>query len=110
MFVEVAYVEEVCSSEVGMLGKVVLVLLAVEAGAIEEGSGFLPSRQVLDCAITTYAITACDIKTCIAEVDSEPRCQSRCRFLKQVKGASISLWLQILYMVVEAARAANGSS
>jgi len=50
-------VEEVGSSEVGLseVGspgkvslseKVVLVLLAVEAGAVKEGFGFLPSRRV----------------------------------------------------------------
>ena len=44
--------EEVGSSEVGssgkasLSGKVVLVLLAFEAGAVKEGSGFLPSRQM----------------------------------------------------------------
>ena len=51
---EVARVEEeeVGSSEVASSGKaslsekVVLVLLAVEAGAVKEGSGFLPSRRV----------------------------------------------------------------
>ena len=48
MLVEAARVEE----EVGSLGKVslsekvVLVLLAVEAGVVKEGSGFLPSRRV----------------------------------------------------------------
>ncbi len=42
--------EEVGSSEVGsswkasLSEKVVLVLLAVEAGAVKEGSGFLPSK------------------------------------------------------------------
>ena len=51
---------EVGSSEVGSSGKVslsekaVLVLL-VEAGAVKEGSGFLPSRWVLDRAIKAAA-------------------------------------------------------
>ena len=49
--------EEVDSSEVGSSGKVSLpgkvapVLFAVEAGAVKEGFGFLPSRRVLDRAI-----------------------------------------------------------
>jgi hypothetical protein len=52
--VEVARVEEVGSSgKASLLEKVVL--LAVEAGAIKDGSGFLPSRRVLG-----RAITACD--------------------------------------------------
>jgi len=56
--------EEVGSSEVGSSGKVslsekvVLVLLAVEAGAVKEGSGFLPSRRVLGRAIKACAIKA----------------------------------------------------
>ena len=54
---EVAREEEVGSSDVGSSGKinlsekVVLVLLVVKAGDIKEGSGFLPSRQVLGRAI-----------------------------------------------------------
>jgi hypothetical protein len=56
--------EEIGSSEVGSSGnvslseKIVLVLLAVEAGVIKEGSGFLPSRWVLSRAITACAIKA----------------------------------------------------
>jgi len=39
--------EEVGSSgKVSMSEKVVLVLLAVEAGVVKEGSGLLPSRRV----------------------------------------------------------------
>ena len=38
---------EADSSEVGLSGKVVLVLLTVEAGTVKECSGFLPSRRVL---------------------------------------------------------------
>lgn len=78
--------EEVGSPEAGSLGKVslsekiVLVLLAVEAGAVREGSGFLTSRRVLGCAI----------KAGVVEVDSGSCCQGGCRFLKQVKGASTS--------------------
>jgi len=34
------------------------VLLAIEAGAVKEGSGFLPSRRFLGRAITTCAIKA----------------------------------------------------
>jgi len=58
------------SSEVGSWGmvslseKVVLVLLAVEAGAVKEGSGFLPSRWVLGRAITACAIKECAVKEC----------------------------------------------
>jgi hypothetical protein len=40
-----------------------LLLLTVEAGTIKEGSGFLPSRQVLG-----HAITACTIQACIIKV------------------------------------------
>ena len=56
--------EEVGSSEVGSVGKVslskkvVLVLLAVEAGAVKEGSWFLPSRWVLGHAIKAGAVKA----------------------------------------------------
>jgi hypothetical protein len=35
------------SGKVNLSEKVVLVLLAVEAGAVKEGSGFLPSRQMM---------------------------------------------------------------
>ena len=58
---EVARVEEGSSSEVGSSGKVrlsekvVLVLIAIEAGAVKGGSGFLPSRPVLGCAIKAGA-------------------------------------------------------
>lgn len=41
-----------------MLENVVLVLLAVETGAIKEGSGFLLSRRVLGHAIKACAIKA----------------------------------------------------
>jgi hypothetical protein len=44
VLVEVARVEEVGSSEIGSSGKLVLVLLAVEAGAVKKGSRFLLSR------------------------------------------------------------------
>src|SRR6266513_6407453 len=48
--------------------KVVLVLLAVEAGTVKEGSWFLPSRRVLGRAVKTCvkacAIKACTIKAC----------------------------------------------
>ena len=45
-----------------MLGKVVLMLLAVEAGTVEDGSRFLPSRRVLGRAITGCAVNGCAIK------------------------------------------------
>ncbi len=55
--------EEVGSSGKASLSeKVVLVLLAVEAGVVKEDSGFLPSRRVLGHAITECAINACAIK------------------------------------------------
>ncbi len=38
--------EVVLSGKVSLSEKVVLVLLAVEAGAVKEGFGFLPSRRV----------------------------------------------------------------
>ena len=56
--------EEVGSSEVSLSEKVVLVLLAVEAGAIEEGSGFLSSRRILGCAIMVCTIKPCAVKLC----------------------------------------------
>ena len=64
MLVDVARVEEVGSSEaessgkVSLSEKVVLVLLAVEAGAVKQGSGFLPSRRVLSRAIKAGAVKA----------------------------------------------------
>jgi len=80
VLVEVTCVEvgpsEVGSSwKVSLSEKVVLVPLAVEAGPVEEGSEFLPSRGVLGCAITagsrsciaTCAIEACAIKECAIE-------------------------------------------
>jgi hypothetical protein len=52
VLVVVARVEEVGSSgKVSLSEKVVPVLLTVEAGALKEGSGFLPSRWVLGRAI-----------------------------------------------------------
>ena len=51
--------EEVGSSEKASLSeKVVLVLLAVEAGAVKEGSGFLPSRRVPSRRVQDLAIKA----------------------------------------------------
>jgi hypothetical protein len=35
----------------------VLVLLAIEVGAVKEGSGFLPSRRVLSCAFTVCVLS-----------------------------------------------------
>jgi hypothetical protein len=49
VLVEVASVRRLVR-KVGLMGmseKVVLVLLAIEAGAVKKGSGFLPSRWVL---------------------------------------------------------------
>ena len=59
-----------------MSEKVVLVLVAVKAGAVKDGCEFLPSRQVLSRAIKA----------------SSGSChQGRCGFLKQVAGASTAL-------------------
>ncbi len=65
MLVEVVRVEVGSSRKVCLSEKVVLVLLAVEAGVIEECYGFLPSRRVLG-----RAINACAIKAGVVEVDS----------------------------------------
>ena len=68
--------EEVGSSgKVSLSENVVLVLLAVEAGTVKEGSGFLPSRRVINCAIKKCTIKACAMKACavkagIVEADS----------------------------------------
>jgi hypothetical protein len=69
VLVVVTRVEEVGSSgrisfseKVSWLEKVVLVLLAVEAGAVKEGSRFLASRRVLGRAITVCAIKASAVK------------------------------------------------
>jgi hypothetical protein len=112
-------VEEVGSLEVGWSGKVslsekvVLVLLAVEASAVKEGSGFLPLRRVFGCAITVCAITRCAIKAGtinagVVEVDSRLYCQGGCKFLKQVKGVSASLRLQTLFIAIVAGRVVTG--
>ena len=88
--------EEVGSSEVGSSGKVIFVregragASRVEAGAVKEGSGFLPSRRVLGRAIKA-SLGSCH--------------QGGCGFLKQVKGESNSLLVQILLMAVVAVRA-----
>ena len=47
-----------------MSEKVVLVLLAVEGGAVKEGSGFLSSRRVLNRTVTAYEIKACATNVC----------------------------------------------
>ena len=67
-----------------------LVLLAVEASAVKEGSGFLQSRRILDRAITACAIKSCAIKACAIKVDavkaSSGSChQDECGFLKRVR-------------------------
>jgi len=71
-------VEVGSSGKVTLSEKVVLVLLAVEAIAVKEGSGFLSSRRILG-----RAITACTIKGGCH--------QGGCEFSKQVKGESTSL-------------------
>ena len=102
--------EEEESSGVGSSGKaslsvkVVLVLLAVEAGAVKESSGFLPSRRVLGRALTARAIKAGAVKASWGSCH-----QGRCRFLKQFKGESASLLVQILFMAVVAGRAVPGA-
>ncbi len=74
---------EVGSSEKVSLSKVVLVLLAVEVGAVKEGSGFLPSMRVLGRAIKAGVVKASS-GSC-----HQGRCW--CGFLKQAKGESTSL-------------------
>ena len=64
-------------------------LLAVEAGAVKEGSGFLPSSRVLGraitaCAIKACAIKACAIKSCAIKASSGSCHQGECECLKQV--------------------------
>src|SRR5579871_2609075 len=57
VLVEVVRVEEVGSSgKVNLLEKVMLVLLAVGAGAVKEGSGFLLLRQLLGRAIVKFVM------------------------------------------------------
>jgi hypothetical protein len=103
VFVEVARVEEVGSSEVGSSGKVSLSQKVVQ---VFSPLRQLPSRRlVLGCAITAYVIKACAIKAGVVEVDSRSCCQVGCGFLKQVKGASTSLPFQILFMAIVAGRA-----
>lgn len=77
--------------------KVVLVLLVIEAGAVKEGSRFLPSRRVFGFAFTVCAIKAWAIKAGVVEVGSKSCCQVGYRFLKQIKGGvSTSLWVFIV--------------
>jgi len=92
--------------------KVMLVLLAVEAGAVKEGSRFLPSRRVPSkacaiqgvyhqaCAIKGVCHQSCDhprrvrdlaIKAGVVEVDFGSCSQVGCWFLKQIKGIATSL-------------------
>jgi hypothetical protein len=110
VLVEAARVEEVGSSEVGssgkvsLLEKVVLVLLTVEAGAIKEGSRFLPSKVgSRSCYHDVCHQVGCH-QDGVVEVDS-----GSCGFLKQVKGASTLLRVQILFMDVMTGRAATGA-
>jgi hypothetical protein len=64
----------------------------------------VPSRKVLD-----RTITACAIKASVIEVDSVACCQGVCGFLKQIRGASISLRVQVLFMAIVAGRAVTGA-
>lgn len=85
MLVEVARAEEVGSSGyVSLSEKVVLVLLAVDASVVKEGSKFLPQGGCLkrDRDLTLAVVAKADSGSC---------CQGGCRLLKQVKGASTSL-------------------
>ena len=105
--------EEVGSSEAGSSGKVslsekvVLVLLALKAGAVKEGCGFLPSSRVLGRAITAGAGQA-GLGILPSRQVSSRQIQDGCRFLKQIKGASTSFRVQILFMAV-VARGGHGS-
>jgi len=88
------------------------------------GLGFLSSRRILSCAIAPCAIKACAIKACAIKtcaikgvcdqacaIKASPGCchQGGCEFLKQVKGASTSLRVQILSMAIAAGRAVTGA-
>ena len=82
--------EEGSSGKVSLSEKVVLVLLAIEAAAVKEGSGFLPLRRVLGRAIKACAIKACVpskrvrdlvIKAGVVAVDSGTCCQKQVRVL-----------------------------
>ena len=94
-------------------------LLAVEAGAVKEGSGFLPSKRSPSRAIKSCAIKACAIEPCAIKAyaikagavkASSGSCyQGRCGFLKQINGESTSLLLQILYMAVVVGGAVAGA-
>ena len=75
---------EAARVEVGSSGKVVRVLLAVGAGVVKEGSGFLPS-QVLGRAIKACAIKSCAIKAGAVKVSSGSCHQGKCEFLMQVR-------------------------
>jgi hypothetical protein len=60
----------------------VLVLLDVEAGAVREGSGFLPSRQVLGRLINSDAIKGLQLleagQRCINVASAPDFVQGRC--------------------------------
>ena len=62
-----------------MLEKVVLMLLAVDASVVKEGSKFLPQGGCLkrDRDFTLAVVAKADSASC---------CQGGCRLLKQVKG------------------------
>lgn len=92
-------------------------LFAVEAGAVKEGSGFLPSRRFLG-----HAITACAVKACAVKVGLGSCHQGGCRrggfwvvlsrwvqVLEAGQGASTSLRVQILFIAVVAGRAVTGA-
>jgi len=78
-------------------------VLAIKAGSRSYHHGgcnqrWVPSRRVRGLAIKAGA----------AEVDSGSRCQGGCGFLKQAKGASTSLRVQILFMAGRAVTGVRG--
>ena len=111
--------EEVGSSaKVRLAEKVVLMLLAVEASVVKEGSWFLllrrvPSKRVLSRRVPSWGAVKAGSGSCH---------QGWCRrggfwvmllrrggFLKQIKGVSTSLRVQILFMAAVAGKAIAGA-
>ena len=97
VLVEVARVEEEGSSgKVSLSEKVVLVLLAIEAAAVKEGSGLLPLRRVLGRAIKACAIKACMSRQSGFGILSSRRVSSRWILGRAVKAGAGSLSSMVL--------------
>jgi len=69
----------------------------------------LSRLAVKACAIKACAIKACAVKADVVNVDSGSCCQRRCGSLKQIKGVSTSLPVQILFIAVVVGRHARGA-